>query len=262
VDDFPEVTMTATESTSALPLRFYSDLARWWPLISPVGEYEAEAREFARLLTGAVRTVRTVLELGSGGGHNAFHLKRQFQLTLTDTSGEMLVLSQQLNPECAHVQGDMRALRLAQAFDAVFVHDAIDYMTTEADVAAVMRTAFAHCRPGGIALFVPDQTAETFAPSTDCGGHDAPDGRGVRYLEWSYDPDPSDTTITTEYAFLLRESDGSVSSVAETHLGGLFPRASWVGLVQQAGFRAEMAIERTDDDREPRTIFIGHRDPL
>ena len=28
--------------------------------------------------------------------------------------------------------------------------------------------------------------------------------------------------ITTEYAFLLRESDGSVSSVAETHLDRSF----------------------------------------
>ena len=254
--------MVPQESTPASPPRFYTDLARWWPLISPVGEYQEEAREFAHLLTRALRPVETVLELGSGGGHNAFHLKRQFQLTLTDLSGEMLVLSRQLNPECAHVQGDMRTLRLAQTFDAVFVHDAIDYMTTEADLAAVMRTALAHCRPGGLALFVPDHTLESFTPATGCGGHDAPDGRGVRYLEWSYDPDPSDTRITTEYAFLLREADGTVSSTAETHVGGLFARDAWIRLLHQVGLRAEIVAERTEEDRPARTIFIGHREPL
>ena len=111
-------------------------------------------------------------------------------------------------------------------------------------------------------LVVPDHTTETFAPSTDCGGTDAVDGRGVRYLEWSYDPDPGDTTITTAYAFVLRDADGTVTSVAETHVGGLFPRDTWVRLLQDAGFRAEMVTERTDDDRTPRTIFLGHRDPL
>lgn len=254
--------MIASSSAAFSPHRFYSDLARWWPLISPVTEYEAEAREFARLLRTAVRPVRSVLELGAGGGHNAFYLKRSFQLTLTDASGEMLVLSQQLNPECAHVQGDMRTLRLTQAFDAVFVHDAIDYMTSEADLALVLRTAFAHCRPGGLALVVPDHTSEVFAPSTDCGGNDGADGRGVRYLEWSYDPDPTDTTITTQYAFLLREADGTVTSVAETHVSGLFTRETWVRLVQDAGFRAEIVTEHTEEDRTPRTIFLAHRDPL
>ena len=62
--------------------------------------------------------------------------------------------------------------------DAVFVHDAVAYMTTEADLRQVIETAFAHCRPGGIALFIPDHTAENFQPVTDHGGSDGPDGRG------------------------------------------------------------------------------------
>lgn len=252
--------MTTHELSPLTPLRFYSELARWWPLVSPVAEYAGEAREFAALLATAARPVQTVLELGSGGGHNAWHLKHRFTLTLTDISAEMLAMSRQINPECAHVQGDMRTLRLAQTFDAVFVHDAIDYMTTEADVAAVLTTALTHCRPGGIGLFVPDHTTETFAASTDWGGHDGEDGRGVRFLEWSYDPDPSDTAVRTEYAFLLREADGQVSSMAESHAMGLFPRAEWLRMVDAAGFRAEMVVERTDEDREPRDIFIGHRD--
>ena len=72
----------------------------------------------------------TLLELGSGGGNNASHLKHRFECTLTDLSPEMLALSRTLNPECEHIEGDMRTLRLERTFDAVFVHDAIAYITT------------------------------------------------------------------------------------------------------------------------------------
>ncbi len=56
----------------------------------------------------------------------------------------------------------MRKVRLGREFDAVFVHDAVSYMTTKRDLRAVFKTAFLHCRPGGAALFAPDNLVETF----------------------------------------------------------------------------------------------------
>ena len=79
----------------------------------------------------AIGDARTLLELGSGGGNNASHLKTRFDCTLTDISPEMLALSRSLNPECEHLEGDMRTLRLGREFDVVFIHDAISYLTTE-----------------------------------------------------------------------------------------------------------------------------------
>src|SRR5436309_11961753 len=174
--------------------RFYSDLAHWWPLVSPPAEYREEAAYAATLLATADSPVRQVLELGSGGGHNAFHLKATFAMTLVDLSDDMLAVSRRLNPECEHVQGDMRTVRLGRQFDAVFVHDAVDYMTDEADLGHAVETAFVHCRPGAVAVFMPDDTTEIFEASTDHGGADGDDGRAVRYLEWAWDPDPTDTT--------------------------------------------------------------------
>lgn len=239
--------------------RFYQALARYWPLVSPVEDYASEAAEFARVLEGAVGQGAALLELGSGGGHNAFYLKQSFVLTLCDLSEDMLTVSRRLNPQCAHVRGDMRTLDLGQRFDAVFIHDAIHYMTTEADLRAAIATAFRHCRAGGSALFVPDVLAESFEPSSDCGGSDGEDGRGIRFLEWSYDPDPSDTTAVTHYSFLVREADGTVQSFSETHLFGLFPRATWLRLLEEQGFTVEVLTERTDEDRPPRTMFLGRR---
>lgn len=113
---------------------FYGELAVWWPLISPPEEYEEEAAFAATMLSSASIPVGEVLELGSGGGHNAFHLKASFVMTLADLSEEMLEVSRRLNPECDHRCGDMRSVRLGRHFDAVFVHDAIGYMTSEADL--------------------------------------------------------------------------------------------------------------------------------
>jgi SAM-dependent methyltransferase len=238
---------------------FYGELAAWWPLISPPSEYAEEAAEAARVLATASIGVREVLELGSGGGHNALYLKRHFAMTLVDLSEPMLAVSRRLNPDCEHQQGDMRHVRLERQFDAVFIHDAVDYMTSEQDLRQALATAFVHCRPGGIAVLLPDATAETFQPDSDHGGIDAPDGRGVRYLEWSWDPDPTDTWALTEYAFLLREADGTVRAVHETHRIGVFARAAWLRLIAEAGFAPDAIEEETSEDRVPRTFFVGHK---
>lgn len=239
--------------------RFYTELARWWPLVSPVGEYAGEAAEFERVLAAAAPLAKTLLELGSGGGSNAFYLKRRWALMLSDLSDDMLAVSRALNPECEHVAADMRTLELGRQFDLVFLHDAIDYMTSEADLAAAMATAYRHCKPGGVALLVPDGLKESFAPDTDCGGHDGPDGEGIRFMEWSYDPDPSDTSALTIYSFVTREADGAIASFSETHELGLFPRATWLRLLEAQGFSAEALIEQTDEERPPRTMFLARR---
>lgn len=241
--------------------RLYQDLAEWWPLISPPGEYAEEAAFAARLLRGAARPVREVLELGSGGGHCASHLAPGFTMTLVDASAGMLAVSRRLNPGCEHVEADMRTVRLGRDFDAVFVHDAVDYMTTEHDLRQVIETAFTHCRPGGIAVFVPDNITENFEPGTGYGGADGVDGRAARYLDWSYDPDPGDTWTLTQYAFLLREPGGEVRVVHETHRLGLFGRGTWLRLLGEAGFRAAAVPEETTEDRQPREFFTGRRPP-
>ena len=236
-------------------LKMYNELATWWPLLSPPEEYAEEAAFFMQVLSEArLPASPSLLELGCGGGSNAFYLKKMFaEVTLTDLSPQMLAISRSLNPECEHLQGDMRTLRLGRAYDIVFIHDAIDYMTTSQDLASAIETAFVHGKPGGIALFVPDHVRETFQPSTDHGGNDG-DGRALRYLEWTYDPDEDDTMYTTEYVYLLREGHESIRVEHEKHVCGLFPRAEWLKLLSDAGFQPEIV-------RDPfqRDIFVTRK---
>ncbi len=100
----------------------------------------------ATLLRSAWIPVAQVLELGSGGGHNASYLKASLDMTLVDLSDEMLDVSRRLNPECEHLRGDMRSLRLGRRFDAVFIHDAIDYMRTEGELQPATWSTTHGCR--------------------------------------------------------------------------------------------------------------------
>ena len=197
---------------------------------------------------------KTMLELGSGGGSLAFHLKDQFTLTLTDLSAGMLEQNRAINPDAEHIQGDMRTLRLGREFDYVLVHDAVCYMTTLDDLQKAIDTAAMHCRRGGTVIFLPDFVTETFTTSTDDGGEDAPDGRGFRYLAWTWDPDPDDATYIVDYAFLLREANGDVRAVHDRHVEGLFPRAAWLKAFDVAGLQAA-----ADIDEWGRDVFLARK---
>ena len=216
-------------------MQIYDEYADWFHLLTHPRDYADEAADYVRLIEDACPGARTLLELGSGGGNNASHMKRRFTCTLTDISPRMLELSRSINAECEHIAGDMRDLRLGRAFDAVFVHDAVEYMVTPDDLARTVTTAFVHTRPGGVALFVPDGTAETFAEYADHGGHDGADGRGLRYLEWVIDPDPADAMCEVHFACLLRQGT-EVRVVHDRHVHGLFTMGQWRELLERAGF--------------------------
>lgn len=238
-------------------LLLYDELAEWWPLLSPPADYVDEVPELRQFLDAAPDAPpRTVLELGSGGGSVAHHLRARYEMVLTDRSEAMLRMSRRANPECEHVRGDMRTLRLGRKFDAVLLHDAVMYATSEDDLRATLASAREHCRPGGGIVILPDFVRETFAPKTSTGGHDVPDGRGLRFLEWISDPDPGDTAYDVAYALLLHEADGRVRVESDLHRLGLFPRAAWLGWLDEAGFDARATL-----DSYRSVAFLGRRRP-
>jgi trans-aconitate methyltransferase len=233
--------------------RLYTDLASWFHLLSRPEDYEEEAQFAWQILARITNPPpRSLLELGAGAGNNAWHLKQYCQITLTDISDAMLENSRRINPECEHVLGDMRSLRLGRQFDAVFIHDAICYMLTEQDLRAAMQAAFEHCRRGGAVMIMPDYTRETFRSGVHHGGHDG-EGRALRYIEWTFDPDPSDSTYTVDFVYILREGFTPVRVVHDTHVHAMFPREVWLKELRQTGFEESRIIA----DAWGREVFVA-----
>ena len=234
--------------------KMYGELAPWFHLITSPTSYRGEARWARRQLLAKRHADKpTMLELGSGGGNNALHLKKHFRLTLTDLSPRMLALSTTINPDCEHIAGDMRTLRLGRLFDFVFVHDAISYMTTEADLRRAIKTVFVHCRPGGAALLQPDDVRETFHPSRESGGHSI-DERSVRYIELTRDLKPGRDYTTVDYTFTVKTLDGATRVITDRHHIGVFARSTWLRTLRAQGFRTRAIV-----DPWKRVCFLAHR---
>jgi SAM-dependent methyltransferase len=255
-------------------LLLYGELADWYPLLDSAEEHQEEATFFAEAFCRVLARVAgdnnvrraeplgSLLELGCGAGFNAFHLKRLFRCTLSDLSPEMLALSQNINPDCEHIEADMKTLRLEQRFDAVFVHDAIVYMTTLDDLRAALTTAFVHTRPGGAAIIAPDFFRETFVEHSETFTGYAtalssePD-RALHCMTWLWDPDPSDTSIAVEYAYLLREN-GQVRALHEQHKEGLFEQQTWKTLLEEIGYQV-VVIARPIGPDQSDSVFLCKR---
>lgn len=259
--------------SSSSEIRMYSDLAWLWPVISLPEDYVTEALQFAGLIrqfsvtkTSAVRTNRfqpgeapqlTILHLGCGGGHLDHTLKNYFTITGVDLSTEMLALARQLNPEASYLQGDLRKLALEQRFDAVMIADSIDYMLDEDDLRAVFRVAYQHLNPGGVFVTYAEELTEHFENNrTDSVLHARGDLQ-VTLVENLYDPDPHDSTYEMTFVYLIRKS-GRLTIEVDRHLAGIFEEATWLRLLEEAGFE----LQPVETELEGLRFFVGTRNRL
>ena len=69
----------------------------------------------------------------------------------------MLRLARKLNPEARYLKGDMRSVRLNKRFDAVLIHDSINYMLTKRDLRAAFKIGFMHLKSGGVLYTSPEE---------------------------------------------------------------------------------------------------------
>ena len=220
--------------------------------MSPPSHYVEEAQHLLPLLEPDPTRRLSLLELGAGGGSLAFHLGRDFALTLTDRSPEMQAVSATVNPDADHRIGDLRTLDLGRQFDRVLLHDAVMYLLTEAELAQGLATCRRHCRFDGRVVILPDCVLETFEPETSWGGEDGSNGEALRYLEWTWDPDSNDTQYEVYYALVMRDAAGQTRVEGDHQRCGLFPRATWKRLIEEAGF-----IVTTAQDPWRQDVFVA-----
>jgi SAM-dependent methyltransferase len=216
--------------------RLYKDLSWLWPIVSPPEDYIAETDYYSTIINKhAGIKVESVFNLGCGGGHHDYTLKKHFTVTGIDISESMLKLARNLNPEVSYIEGDMRNLQIDGIFDAVTIFDSINSMLTENDLAAVFTTAYIYLKPGGVMLAMTEMTKENFHQNRmSCSTH-IKDDIEITFIENYFDSNPGDTICEMTLVFLIRQG-GRLKIENDRHLIGLFRKRTWLDTLVRTGF--------------------------
>lgn len=220
----------------------YTDLAWLWPLWGDAATEYAHYCEHVKLLMRryAERPITNLLDIGCGSGKNVLNLKRDFDVTGLDLSPTMLAQTQELNPECTFVQGDMRTFQLDGTFDAT-----------------LGRRDHAHELPGRLRGGVPHGL---YAPESGrCPGRhfgrddrDVPaeqdhlppatrDGLDVVFIENLYDPELTDEQYEATILSLIRDH-GRRRIETEHWTMGLFSLDTWRQFLRETGFQVHEGL--------------------
>ena len=111
-------------------------------------------------------------------------------------------------------------------------------------------------RPGVVFLAAPDLVRNTFSPRLIRwpGRPSQPDGIPATVEERLREPGPTDTIIESLFVYTVVEN--GVTLVAEDlHLSGLFPIATWMRLLEEAGFDPDVMPLPGDSDGCGETLF-------
>lgn len=228
--------------------RLYGDLSWTWPIISPPEEYVDETEEIIRFIKEYSRIpIHNVLNLGCGGGHNDFTLKKYYNVTGVDISDGMMSLARKLNPEIEYVKGDMRSIRLGKNFDAVTIFDSINYMCSVDDLRAAFTTARNHLRPGGVLITYIEEWVEKFEQNKTTHLTRSRGDYEITLIENIYDPDPDDAWYEDNMIYLIRRS-GNLTIEHDYHRLGLFPISTFETTMREAGFDASREPSSISDD--------------
>jgi SAM-dependent methyltransferase len=242
--------------------RLYKDLSWLWPIVTPPDDYVEVAETFSSLVKEhSGIEVKSLLNLGCGGGQYDYTLKKYFKVTGIDNNETMLSLARNLNPEVAYYTGDIRNLRIEGLFDAVTIFASINSMLTENDLAAAFTTAYIYLKPGGVLLTMAEVTRENFRQNRmSCSSHVNGD-MDITFVRNYHDLNPAGSIYEAAYAFLIRQG-GRLKIENDRHLLGIFRTNIWIELLQKTGFTVvQKEFAQTGSEIEPFPLFICIKHP-
>lgn len=228
----------------------FADYARYYNLLYKDKDYAGEVDFILSVLREHGASPKILLDLGCGTGRHALEMaRRDIAVSGVDMSETMLSMGREmfagLNPAGFSAplpvlhHGDARTVRLGETFDAVTsLFHVMSYQNSEEDALAVMATAKAHLKPGGLFLFdfwygpgvltdlpvrrekrMEDERTEVFRTAVPV--HRANDN----IIEVHYD------------VILMDKENGAKSALAEVHHMRYWFMPELRNLAKQTGFR-------------------------
>lgn len=182
--------------------------------------------------------MRFLIDAACGTGAITRRMKqRGYDVIGTDLSEDMLRVAQQRTMEqgmrIPYVREDMRRLSAHKPADAVLACcDAVNYLTSLADVSAFFAAAWQALRPGGLLLF---DISSAYKLEYILGEHTYGEDRADCTYLWQNVFDPVTRLIQMDLVFFLPEGDG-YRRFDETHIQRAHTRREIDELLEKSGF--------------------------
>ena len=202
--------------------------------------YEDWADFYASLLqSGGVGPGSKVCECACGtGGLTLPLLRRGYQMTGVDLSQEMLWIAAQkarrMGIGLPFVQQDMRQLHLHRQMDAVIATcDGVNYLLTDEDVCAFLRSAWAALKPGGVIAF---DVSTPWKLQNVLGNELIVEDRDDVTYMWQNSYSKKNAMVEMNLCFFLREKDGRYRRIDETQKQKAHSAERLTALLESCGF--------------------------
>lgn len=141
----------------------YKNYSKYYDLLYKDKNYKKEAAYISSLISKYSKNSKSILELGCGTGIHAIELAQKgYQVDGIDFSKGMLArakkriksLPAKLTSKLHFFHGDMRRFRNKNKYDLVIsLFNVINYMTTNKDIEAALKTANMHLKQDGLFVF-------------------------------------------------------------------------------------------------------------
>lgn len=206
-----------------------------------------------------------VLDLGCGTGSMTELLAAAgYDMIGVDASEEMLELADEKKRKSGHdilyLLQDMREFELYGTVRAIVsVCDSLNYITEEKDLLQVFRLAHNYLDPDGVILF---DFNTVYKYEEILGESVIAENREEGSFIWENYYDPEERLNEYDLTLYVKEEDGRYRRFEETHFQKAYDRDVILGLLKEAGFRAEKILDgETGGElrKETERIFIAAR---
>ena len=244
----------------------YTSFAEVYDQLMDNVDYEGWADFYRELLRIGGVVSGKICECACGTGSLTLPLHRRgFQMTGVDLSQEMLWIAAQkarkMGIGIPFVQQDMRTLRLHRQMDAVIATcDGVNYLLTDEDVCAFLRSAWAALRPGGVIAF---DVSTPWKLQNVLGNELIVEDRDDVTYMWQNSYSKKTGIVEMALCFFLREKDGRYRRIDETqkqkahsmdHLTALLEGCGFTGVQVYGNSRLE-----APRDKEQRWHFVARK---
>ncbi len=217
--------------------------------------------EFVDLVEKVVKKDEKILDLAAGTGEVVLKLKERgyTNISVADKNIEMLeVLKKKIGQDVPSYVAVMQEMNLKQAYNAIIVRQAINYLMNLNELLRGLKKMYAHLKNGGVLIF----NAPNFRENSDYGE------RLFEYEHGDYNIKVREMNLVenkivthTQNCIMIKKDGSEIKKFYDLNKFGLFSKEEFEETLKEAGFKEIdfFGKELTSYDPNSKTLYCVAR---